>query len=258
MKGQNMIDNDNKHIAVHDGFVELIDTFGTDIDIVNAARVSFGVSSDTLTTKDLKLMTYLWSHQHTSPFRMVTLKFKIKAPIFVLRQWMKHQIGCTWNEISARYVAVGESFYHPKTWRKQHPTSKQSSYDQVDDTISKQAMNRLDESYRVAYENYRWMLSQGICREQARIQLPVGMYSECIWKVDLQALFHFLSLRLDSHAQVEIQEFAKAVQDLCLHAFPFATSIFMKALEIDKELASTKKDLWDNSTKQLFDSNTSS
>jgi thymidylate synthase (FAD) len=237
MKGSKM--------TIDTGYVFLIDQLGTDLDIVNAARVSFNKESHALTPKDERLLKYLWQNQHTSPFRMVTCKFKIKAPIFVLRQWMKHVVGCTWNEVSARYTEVKHECFTPDTWRLQHETSKQSSYGQVDKLISDEADKRLLESYEIAYKNYRWMLDHGICREQARMQLPVGTYSECIWKADLQAVFNFLSLRLDPHAQEEIREYAKEVHRLVSIAFPEATRMWELAYKIDQELADQKKALWD-------------
>lgn len=240
MKGSNMSDD------LDLGYVIMIDQLGTDLDIVNAARVSFNKESTYMTLKDIRLMKYLWQHEHTSPFRMTTLKFKIKAPIFVLRQWMKHVVGCTWNEASARYTEIEENdFFTPQTWRLQHPSSKQSSYGEVDPHVSNQAFDRLSESYEIAYRNYRWMLEQGICREQARIQLPVGMYSECIWKADLQAVFNFLTLRLDPHAQQEIRAFAKEVHNIVSIAFPEATKMWEIAHKIDQELAEQKAELWE-------------
>lgn len=212
---------------LHDGYVELVDTFGEDIDIVNAARVSYGSESAEFTERDLKLMNYLWSHQHTSPFRMVSMKFKIKAPIFVLRQWMKHQVGCTWNEKSARYVEVDDkSAFIPQVWRLQHEKSKQSSFGAVSDDIGASAFDKMNDVYDKCFATYQWMLDQGICREQARMVLPVSMYSECIWKADLQAVFNFLTLRLDTHAQAEIQAYAQVVDALVQQEFPFAYKVF--------------------------------
>lgn len=246
-----MLGEKTKSIEVYEGFVELIDTLGTDLDIANAARVSFKGFSQSLGEKDIKLMKYLWMHQHTSPFRMVTCKFRVKAPIFVLRQWMKHSVGCTWNEVSARYVEVEESAFKPTIWRLQHKTSKQSSFGEVDLDIAEQAHAKLLESYEIAFKNYHWMLEQGICREQARVQLPVGMYSECIWKADLQAVLHFLALRLDEHAQAEIREFAQAILRLVKLSFPITTQLFLISQEVDQKVASEKLKAWESIATQL-------
>ena len=231
-------------IDVFDGFVELVDVFGDDLSVVNSARVSFGAQTDEFTERDKKLMRYLWQHDHTSPFRMASVKFRVKAPVFVLRQWMKHVIGCSWNEASARYTEIKEEFFKPVTWRLQHKTSKQSSYGQVNEEISYEAFERLEASYSLAYTNYKWMLEHGICREQARVLLPVGMYSSCIWKADLQAIMHFLALRLDEHAQEEIREFAQAVKQIVCTLFPESMRLLDQSIEIKKELEPLKAELW--------------
>jgi thymidylate synthase (FAD) len=193
---------------------------GDDLAIVNAARVSYAGESKDWSDRDEKLLRYLWDHDHTSPFRHGHVKFRIKAPIFVLRQWMKHQVGCAWNEQSARYTEIKESFFYPDHFRLQDTKNKQSSSGQLDDEREDQALSLLAESYQVAYSNYLRLLDMGVCREQARIILPVGTYSECIWSASVQAIMHFLNLRLDSHSQFEIQEFAKAVYDITKHLFP--------------------------------------
>ncbi len=229
-------------IDVYDGFVEVIDTFGNELDIVNAARVSFAGESVEWSKKDENLLRYLWTNDHTSPFRMVTMKFRVKAPIFVLRQWMKHVIGCNWNEVSGRYVEFVDdtSVYRPSSWRGQHPTSKQASLGILDEEISLECDSRLEESYRTSFKNYRWMLSQGVARELARIQLPVGLYSEVIWKADLQAVLHFLKLRLDEHAQEEIREYAQSIKELVSQAFPHVIELFEIDTKVSKQLHDEK------------------
>ena len=231
-------------IDVYEGFVELVDVFGDDLSIVNSARVSFGAQTDEFTERDKKLMRYLWQHDHTSPFRMASVKFRVKAPVFVLRQWMKHVIGCSWNEASSRYTEIKEEIFKPVTLRLQHKTSKQSSYGETSKQISNEAFDRLEASYMLAYTNYKWMLEQGICREQARVLLPVGMYSSCIWKADLQAIMHFLALRLDEHAQEEIREFAQAVKQIVCTLFPESMRLLDQSIEIKKELEPLKAELW--------------
>lgn len=212
-------------INVSDGFVELVDHMGDDLAIVNAARVSYAGSSDKWTDRDDKLLKYLWEHDHTSPFRHGHVKFRIKAPIFVLRQWMKHQVGCAWNEQSARYTKIEESFFYPDHFRLQDSKNKQGSGGYLDDNREDEALTLLAQGYQVAYYNYLRLLDLGVCREQARMILPVGIYSECIWSASTQAIMHFLKLRLDHHSQFEMQEFAKAV-------YTIASSIFPKTMEL--------------------------
>ena len=212
-------------INVSDGFVELVDHMGDDLAIVNAARVSYAGASNEWTDRDERLLRYLWDHNHSSPFRHGNIKFRIKAPIFILRQWMKHQVGCAWNEQSARYTKIEESFFYPEHFRLQDSKNKQGSSGCLDDNREDEALTLLAQGYQVAYYNYLRLLDLGVCREQARMILPVGIYSECIWSASTQAIMHFLKLRMDSHSQFEMQEFAKAV-------YTIASTIFPKTMEL--------------------------
>jgi thymidylate synthase (FAD) len=200
------------------GFVRLVDQMGSDLSVVNAARISFGRESESMNDKDLKLLRYLWDHQHTSPFRHATLQFHIKAPLFVLRQWMKHQVGCAWNEISGRYVKFNPEFYVPSTWRKQHQSNKQGSQGEITDSKSAQIL--YESNMNCAVEDYYELLSMGVCKEQARMVLPLSLYSECYWTTSLQAVLHFLKLREDEHSQKEIREYAQAVRVITQEHFP--------------------------------------
>ena len=205
------------------GFVHLVDVMGSDKSIVNSARISFGKQVEEIGEKDEKLIRYLWKHKHTSPFRHATLQFHVKAPIFVLRQWMKHQVGCAWNEISGRYVKFDAEFYSPETWREQHESNKQGSKGAIDGQIAADLMYQETVEYTVAI--YHELLNRGVCKEQARMVLPVSLYSECYWTVSLQALMHFLSLREDAHAQLEIQEYARAIRTLAKPHFPVSLEL---------------------------------
>jgi len=194
------------------GFVDLVDAMGSDLSVVNAARVSFGKRKEELDEKDAGLVRYLWRHEGTSPFRHATVQFHLRAPIFVLRQWMKHQVGCSWNEISGRYVKFEPSFYLPDNWREQHESNKQGSKGSIDDQDAARAVYStcLDQQYAA----YNELLELGVCKEQARMVMPLAMYSECYWTASLQAVMHFLRLRLDGHSQWEIRQFAAAVKAL--------------------------------------------
>jgi len=201
----------------NDGFVELVDTMGDDLKVVNTARVSYGKESKDFTDKDMKLLHYLWEHEHTSPFRHCFLSFRIRAPIFVLRQWMKHQIGCSWNEQSARYTELKHGCFTPDVWRYQDTKNKQSSQGAIEN--QGQAFDLMNDVYELAYTNYEKLLDMGVCREQARIVLPVAVYSECIWTTSLQGLMHFIELRADKASQYEIQLYAQAVRELAYDQF---------------------------------------
>ena len=195
-------------------FIQLISKSGDLTQVVNAARVSFGRHVTEIDDNDEKLIRYLWNHKHTSPFRHVYFTFRIKAPIFVLRQWMKHQVGCSWNEISARYVQLVNEVYQPASWRAKSKHIKQGSIGQI--KAQSEAYRTYRDAVEHSYNAYLKLLDMGACREQARMILPVSIYSECYWTASLHAVMHFLSLRLDSHAQQEIRDYAEEVKKILI------------------------------------------
>lgn len=207
------------------GFVEIVDVMGSDLSVVNSARVSFGKSTKELRPRDKKLINYLWEHNHSSPFRHATLQFHIKAPIFVLRQWMKHQVGCAWNEISGRYVEFDYDYHNPEYFRLQSKDNKQGSFGELDISLESKAQAIYLESCDTAMNNYRKLIDMGVCKEQARCVLPLALYSECYWTASLQAVMHFLKLREDSHAQWEIQEYARAIREISQEHFPISLNL---------------------------------
>jgi thymidylate synthase (FAD) len=203
------------------GFVRLIDHMGSDLSVVNAARVSFGKRKEAFEEGDTKLIGYLAQHEHTSPFRHTAMTLHVKAPIFVFRQWMKHRIGSEFNEISGRYVEFPEDeFFVPEVFRRQAKVNKQGSEGAIDAEHADRALASYLESCRSAVTHYKELLSLGVCREQARCVLPVALYSEVYWTVSLQAVAHFIRLRSDSHAQWEIQQYAAAVRSLVEPFYP--------------------------------------
>ncbi len=212
----------NPEIKVLDkGFVRLIDHMGSDLSVVNAARVSYGKMKATFEDSDVKLVDYLAEHEHTSPFRHTALTLHVKAPIFVFRQWMKHRIGSEFNEISGRYVEFPEDeFFVPATFRQQAKVNKQGSEGEIAETHRARALESYLESCRGAVAHYKELLTLGVCREQARCVLPVALYSEVYWTVSLQAVAHFIRLRTDSHAQWEIQQYAGAVRSVVEPLYP--------------------------------------
>ncbi len=206
-------------IAVqNDGFVRYEDHLGDDMRVVNAARVSYKKFKETWDDTDERLLNFLWENEHTSPFRHPMITFTIRAPIFVLRQWMKHQVGCAWNEQSARYTELRNGFFVPQTWRLQASKNKQSSYGEILEPTK--AFEVLDNVYKTVEKGYDDLLALGVCREQARILLPVASYSECMWTASLQAILHFLRLRTDENAQKEIRDYATAVETITRQHFP--------------------------------------
>ncbi len=225
---------DNKKINVLDhGFVELVDSMGSDLTVVNSARVSFGKRKTELSDGDKKLIRYLAAHKHWSPFRHVMLQFHCKVPEFVARQWYKHVVGIAyseaptvdhaWNEISLRYVDASEfNFYMPAGFRKQSEDNKQASQDEL--------VNDPDGKLRVEYEQhckhaldlYHQMVEHGVAKEQARGLLPLNIYTEFYWTVSLQALVNFIHLRQHPGAQYEIRLYADALEKLVEQVVPIS------------------------------------
>jgi thymidylate synthase (FAD) len=209
------------------GFVRLVDYMGSDQSIVQAARVSYGAGTKSV-REDRGLIRYLMRHEHTTPFEMVVLKFHIKAPIFVVRQWVRHRTASI-NEESGRYSIMREEFHEPDRADVgyQSKNNKQGrASDEVPGEIVQRFLDFLKEDRETAYAHYEQSLGDNIARELARINLPLSLYSEFYWQMNLHNLLHFLSLRLDQHAQKEIRDYATQVA-LCTKAVaPIAWEAF--------------------------------
>ncbi len=193
-----------------------------DAAIVQAARVSYGDGTKK-SSEDRGLIRYLMRHGHTTPFEMVEFKFHCKMPIFVARQWIRHRTANV-NEISGRYSIMKDEFYQPDAdgIRAQSKTNKQGGSDPIDVDTAKDYLAYLDEVCIKAYQTYEKYVTEGVSREQARMILPLNLYTEWYWKIDLHNLFHFLGLRCDAHAQYEIRVFADAMLQLIKPVVPFA------------------------------------
>lgn len=231
----------------------LIDSMGTDLTVVNAARVSFGKQSEwdetcwrcdhvqapgsdiclgcgadnhgrtigdgiRLSSRDAKLISYLARHEHTSPFRHCFATFHVKAPVFVARQLGKHQVGMSWNEVSRRYVEDSPEFYWPEAWRKRSDDKKQGSSDEtialgVFEGETELAVTRL-------YTMYGALLSSGVAPEQARMILPQNTYTEWYWSGSLLAWAHMCNLRTKPDTQAETQIIARQIDEICATIWP--------------------------------------
>ncbi len=222
-------------VSVHDhGLVALCDVMPrlapmgktADFAIVQAARVSYGEGTKQI-NEDRGLIRYLARHRHSTPFEMVEFKFHHVMPIFIARQWIRHRTANV-NEYSARYSVVRDRFYHPKpeNIRQQSTSNRQGGGPPVDDLTARQFSEYLDKQ-EADYAKYEEFMQKGIARETARIVLPVNVYTEWYWKIDLHNLFHFLSLRMDSHAQQEIRDYATAMFELIRPIVPIATEAFL-------------------------------
>ncbi len=204
------------------GFVALVDYMGDDSAIVQAARVSYGAGTKHL-SEDRGLIRYLMRHRHTTPLEMVELKFHVKLPLFVARQLIRHRSASV-NEYSLRYSLAPLQFYMPEyeSFRKQSQTNRQGRGEAADRVAYDKIHGLMQRANDVASEAYVEALVEDIARELARLPLPVNLYTEWYWKIDLHNLFHFLSLRSDSHAQEEIQAYSNVKAGIVKHVVPLA------------------------------------
>jgi thymidylate synthase (FAD) len=222
-------------VKVHDhGLVALLDVMPrlapvgktADFAIVQAARVSYGAGTKQV-SEDRGLIRYLARHRHSTPFEMVEFKFHHVMPIFVARQWIRHRTANV-NEYSARYSVVRDRFYRPTVdnVRKQSATNRQGGEEPIDALTAQEFLEHLDQ-VETQYADYKRLMEKGVSRELARIALPVSVYTEWYWKCDLHNIFHFLSLRMDAHAQQEIRDYANAMFALIQPIAPIAAEAFI-------------------------------
>ena len=219
---------DKEYPVLDKGFVRLVDYFGGDQRIVQSARVSYGEGTKSV-SQDGALIDYLLRHQHTSPFEQVVMTFHVKMPIFVARQWVRHRTG-RMNEVSGRYSIMKDEFYVPAE-DKVSPQSTDNKQGRAAEAFDKETadkiITKLEEGQKAAYESYNELIDSGLAREIARINLPLSLYTEFYWEMDLHNLFHFLKLRLDSHAQYEIRVYAEVILEICKKVAPMATESFI-------------------------------
>src|SRR5215813_7396041 len=204
------------------GFVALIDYMGSDEDVERAARVSYGYGTRR-TSETRGLIRYLRRHRHTTPSEMVELKFHCCMPIFVARQWIRHRMA-NLNEYSGRYSLLPLLFYRPapEQFQAQSPTNRQGRAGETLTTIYADAVERWERTRRAAAAHYEWLVSNDVARELARIDLPLSTYTQWYWKIDLHNLLHFLSLRVDPHAQYEIRAFARVMAGMVQRVAPLS------------------------------------
>jgi thymidylate synthase (FAD) len=217
-----------KFPVLDDGFVCLVDVMGNDAAIVQAARVSYGEGTQAV-SDDRTLLRYLLRHQHTTPFEMAEIKFLVRVPMDIWRQWIRHRTASV-NEYSTRYSLAIDAARstHENDWRLQAKSNRQGS----EGVLAPDEGRALSEAERdfqsQARKIYRQRIEQGVARELARKDLPLSTYTEAYWKIDLHNLLHFLHLRMDSHAQWEIRQYATAMgEQIVRHLFPTAWEAFL-------------------------------
>ena len=220
------------------GFVRVIDYMGDDAAIVQAARVSYGKGTKQI-TNDRGLIRYLMRHRHTTPFEMCEIKFHVKLPVFVARQWIRHRTANV-NEYSARYSILDREFYipAPEQLAAQSVSNRQGRGEVLEGDEAARVLQLLRDDAALCYAHYEEMLNEdaegnprdpdrpGLARELARMNLPLNIYTQWYWKVDLHNLLHFLSLRADPHAQYEIRVYAEAMLDMVRRWLPIACEAF--------------------------------
>jgi thymidylate synthase (FAD) len=222
---------DKEFQVLDKGFVRLVDYYGSDQRIVQSARVSYGDGTKSV-SEDAALIDYLLRHQHTSPFEQVVFTFHLKMPIFVARQWVRHRTG-RMNEVSGRYSIMKDEFYVPEISciAKQSKSNKQGRGEIFSADEAESFRSEFQESQKKSYAEYSEMVEKGVARELARINLPLSLYTEFYWQMDLHNLFHFLKLRLDSHAQYEIRAFSERILEIAKIVCPLASSSFENVMK---------------------------
>src|SRR5499427_5734709 len=210
------------------GFVALVDYMGSDDDVERAARVSYGYGTRK-TSQTRGLIRYLRRHRHTTPSEMVEFKFHCAMPMFVARQWIRHRTASV-NEYSGRYSLLPLLFYRPEReqLKAQSASNRQGRAGAPLDGLHDDAMARWEELRRLAAAQYEWLVAHDVARELARIDLPLSTYTQWYWKIDLHNLLHFLSLRVDPHAQYEIRAYAKVMLDTLARWVPMTYAAFLE------------------------------
>ena len=222
---------DREFPVLDKGFIRLVDYMGGDERVAQSARVSYGEGTRTY-REDAGLIDYLLRNRHTSPFEQISLTFHVKMPIFIARQWIRHRTARL-NEISGRYSVMKDDFYlpAPEDVALQSVDNRQGRLDTaVDPAEAERALAALAEGQRRAYGDYTELLDQGIARELARINLPLSLYTEIYWNIDLHNLFHFLELRLGAHAQKEIRLYAQTLLEITRKVAPRCCDSFERHL----------------------------
>ncbi|MDH5636983.1 MAG: FAD-dependent thymidylate synthase [Nitrospinota bacterium] len=225
------------HKVLDKGEVELVDYVGDDRTVARAARTSYQGSDGKSEEADLRLITRLWNDRHTSPFEMVGVTFRIRLPIFVMRQHVRHRTASL-NEWSFRYTECPELFYVPDhdDVRSQSKTNKQVGEGRLDEDAASKARTLIDGMNHHAYTTYRQLLELGVAREQARVVLPVSAYTQIVWSMDMRNLLHYFSLRLAPDAQKEIRDYAKVMAVIVKKGWPLIWKAFAEGNEAARNI----------------------
>ena len=234
---------DKEFKVLDHGFVRLVDYLGSDQRIVQAARVSYGDGTKSY-REDKGLINYLLRNEHTSPFEQVNFTFHLKMPIFVARQWVRHRTG-RMNEISGRYSVMKNECYVPNAEDicYQSKDNKQGRGNQLEPELAKNVRTCIQKQQEHIFELYNSFIEMGVAKEIARINLPLSMYTEFYWQMDLHNLLHFLGLRMDHHAQFEIREYANAIFEIVKAVCPMTAEAFLEHKFMSGKISKKEKNL---------------
>jgi thymidylate synthase (FAD) len=219
--------SENTIEVLDQGFLALDGGFATDLAVVNAARVSFNVSSDEMTERDEGLIRFLLRERHGTPFEHGYFRFLVKAPLFVVREHHRHRAGHSYNEWSGRYSKLEAEFYVPENVRTQVGKPGAYSFEPVEPAVAEATRAEITTSAEQSFAAYERMLEQGVAREVARMVLPLAMYTRYYWSCNPRSLMHFCSLRNSEHAQYEIREYARAAEAFLERLMPVTHAAFV-------------------------------
>ncbi len=223
------VEEDGIQVLDH-GRVTCLVAQAQDLDVVNAARVSFHTEEAEMNERNAGLIRFLMRERHGTPFEHNFFKFRIKAPLFVFREWHRHRVGHSYNEWSARYSELEPVFYIPKVEDVVTQQGKPGNYEfaqHYDNETAETFRAELEAASLDSYQRYQWALEHGVARQQARLFLPVNIYSEMIWSANARSIMHFLSLRNSNDAQMEIREYAQVVEQFFFATMPITAKAFV-------------------------------
>jgi len=199
--------------VLNHGHVTLHEHFGNDLTIVNAARQSYNRKSNHIDASDIGLINYLLKHRHGSPLEMVNFRFTVKLPISVMREWIRHRMA-SYNERSGRYTKLDPEFFIPSEFRKQVGKPGHYTFEPLEPNMTEICREDMEYAYKTSWDVYESLLRRGVAKEVARSVLPVGIYTQFAWNINLRSLFNFLSLRTDVRAMQEIREYADVIENM--------------------------------------------
>lgn len=215
------------HKVLDKGFVRLDGAMADDLSVVNAARVSFARRSDLLDENGCGLIGFLMRERHGTPFEHNSMRFHVKCPMFVAREWFRHRIG-SFNEWSARYSKMEAEFYVADYVRSQVGKPGAYAFEAVDDDTREEYRNTVEDAYNAAFTDYEHLIERGVAKELARAVLPVGIYTQFYWTANLRSVMNFLSLRNSDTAQYEIREYAKVIEAVVTELMPISMAAFVE------------------------------